>query len=115
MGTDKFREVGSARPRRDAERRHTGPAIIPGNARRKPAVSSGRTGAGKLQMPPGDASKRLPVEAVEAIRGWINAGARRTEEKLRRRVGDVQGGRSLALDRFANIRAVGSMSLFKPS
>ena len=32
-------------------------------------------------MPPGEASKRLPVEAVEAIRAWIDAGARWTEEK----------------------------------
>ncbi|MBI2684713.1 MAG: PSD1 domain-containing protein [Acidobacteria bacterium] len=51
-----------------------GPAVIPGNAADSLLlrVLEARDG---LQMPPGDASKRLPAETIASIRTWINAGA----------------------------------------
>ena len=51
-----------------------GAAILPGNASGSLLVKL-IEGAGPVQMPPGDASKRLPAEAVAAIRRWIDTGA----------------------------------------
>jgi hypothetical protein len=51
-----------------------GPAIVPGKAAESLLVRmlEGRDG---VQMPPGDASKRLPAETVAAFRAWIDGGA----------------------------------------
>jgi hypothetical protein len=51
-----------------------GPAIVPGKAAESLLVRM-IEGAGGLQMPPGDTSKRLPPQLTAAVRDWINAGA----------------------------------------
>src|SRR5260221_13689077 len=48
-----------------------GPALIPGQAD-KSLIIQAVEGAGELKMPPG---KKLPMEAVAALREWIDAGA----------------------------------------
>jgi hypothetical protein len=51
-----------------------GAAIVPGKAAESLLVQmiEGKNG---MQMPPGDASRRLPADVVTAIRVWIDAGA----------------------------------------
>ncbi|HZO53415.1 MAG TPA: PSD1 and planctomycete cytochrome C domain-containing protein [Bryobacteraceae bacterium] len=51
-----------------------GAAITPGKAAESLLVKLVE-GNGPVQMPPGEASKRLPAEAVAAIRRWIDTGA----------------------------------------
>ncbi|MEP7364577.1 MAG: PSD1 and planctomycete cytochrome C domain-containing protein [Acidobacteriota bacterium] len=51
-----------------------GAAIEPGKSAESLLVKL-VDGSGPVQMPPGDASKRLPPDAVAAIRRWIDAGA----------------------------------------
>jgi hypothetical protein len=51
-----------------------GPAIVPGKASESLLLRM-IEGSGGVQMPPGDASKRLPAPVVAAIRQWIDAGA----------------------------------------
>src|SRR5262245_15364316 len=48
-----------------------GAAVIPGQAG-KSLIIQAVEGAGDLKMPPG---KKLPPEAIAALRGWIDAGA----------------------------------------
>lgn len=51
-----------------------GAAIVPGKSSESLLVRmlEGRDG---VQMPPGDATKRLPAETISAVRSWIDAGA----------------------------------------
>jgi len=51
-----------------------GPAIVPGQSASSLLIKM-VDGSGPFQMPPGDASKRLPADAVAAIRRWIDSGA----------------------------------------
>jgi hypothetical protein len=51
-----------------------GPAIVPGRSAESLLVKL-IDGSGPLQMPPGEASKRLPADAVATIRRWIDSGA----------------------------------------
>lgn len=51
-----------------------GPAIVPGRASESLLLRMIEAKDG-MQMPPGDPSKRLPRETVEAIRAWIDGGA----------------------------------------
>src|SRR5260370_34566393 len=48
-----------------------GAAIVPGDSARS-LIFRAVAGTGALKMPPG---KRLPAEAVETVRQWIDAGA----------------------------------------
>src|SRR5579872_4589550 len=48
-----------------------GAAIVPGDSARS-LILQAVAGGGELKMPPG---KRLPAEAVETLRRWIDAGA----------------------------------------
>src|SRR5438034_809302 len=48
-----------------------GPALIPGQSQ-KSLIIQAVEGGGELKMPPG---KKLPMEAVAALREWIDAGA----------------------------------------
>ena len=48
-----------------------GAALVPGQAA-KSLIFQAVEGAGELKMPPG---KKLPAEAVAALREWIDAGA----------------------------------------
>src|SRR6185369_5221640 len=48
-----------------------GPALVPGQAA-KSLIFQAVAGSGELKMPPG---KKLPAEAVAALREWIDAGA----------------------------------------
>src|SRR5882724_1731161 len=48
-----------------------GAALVPGQAE-KSLIVQAVEGAGELKMPPG---KKLPMEAVAALRAWIDAGA----------------------------------------
>ena len=57
-----------------------GAAVIPGKAAESLLLRMIEAKDG-VQMPPGDASKRLPPETVNAIRGWIDAGAPWKESK----------------------------------
>ena len=57
-----------------------GPAVIPGKASESLLLRMIEAKDG-VQMPPGDASKRLPPETVNAIRAWIDAGAPWQESK----------------------------------
>jgi len=80
-----------------------GPAIIPGKAAESLLVRmiEGRDG---VQMPPGDASKRLAPEAVKAIRDWIDAGAPWTETKAGYKAEDLWAFQPLAArDKAASI------------
>jgi hypothetical protein len=51
-----------------------GPAIVPGKSGESLLLRVLR-GGDNLQMPPGDAGKRLPDETIAAFRVWIDAGA----------------------------------------
>ena len=57
-----------------------GAAVIPGKAAESLLLRMIEAKDG-VQMPPGDASKRLPPETVNAIRVWIDAGAPWKESK----------------------------------
>ena len=51
-----------------------GAAVVPGNSGASLLVKL-VDGTGSVQMPPGDATKRLPADAIAAIRRWIDTGS----------------------------------------
>jgi hypothetical protein len=57
-----------------------GPAIVPGQAA-KSLILQAVEGAGELKMPPG---KKLPADAIAALREWIDAGAPWQEQAAKR-------------------------------
>jgi Protein of unknown function (DUF1549)/Protein of unknown function (DUF1553)/Planctomycete cytochrome C len=56
-----------------------GPAVRPGEASNSLLYKALRGGGDLMQMPPGDASKRLPADVIDAVREWIDAGVPWTE------------------------------------
>jgi hypothetical protein len=66
-----------------------GPALVPGRASQS-LLYHVIVGAGPLQMPPGDATKRLPATTIEAFRRWIDAGAAWSHADSLQRWGDYK-------------------------